>query len=199
MTDTQPASAKHAIIPNVPPYRGMGYAVLENWMPGVCVVYGRAVPIAAMIELASRWRNGVLSLVLAKRWGAHSVFVESDELAQALEAKFAPIPPPDCGYVTWITSGHCGSSSGFMASWILKKMAGFAEYAHPYDADDFERCLLLQSCVPACRDISAMESASMEWAGLARNWEQLKTLIESGDREAATLEIRAILEAAKND
>lgn len=81
----------------------------------------------------------------------------------------------------WLVNGHVGVSSKAMAcaaAGIPLERDPFGN--HPYDPDDFNRCLLLIERVPEIKDhMDKIAGISEAWARLVENWDEIeKTFIE---------------------
>ena len=75
--------------------------------------------------------------------------------------------------LNWFATGRVGMSSKAMACCLID-----AEHdnSHPYDPDDFNRCLLFLDAVPEARNhFDKIASMSKTWKALVEKWE----LIES--------------------
>ena len=94
------------------------------------------------------------------------------------------IAAPGSGLVAWACSDRVGMSSVFMAR-RLAPLAGLQfpghripdEPAHPYDPDDFGRCLGLLEAVPELREhVPKMAEHGKVWAAYVEHWDELETL-----------------------
>ena len=94
------------------------------------------------------------------------------------------IAAPGSGLIAWACSDEVGMSSVFMAR-RLSAHAGLRfpghrikdEPAHPYDPDDFGRCLGLLEAVPELRlHIAKMAEYGKVWAAYVEHWDELETL-----------------------
>lgn len=85
------------------------------------------------------------------------------------------------GLAKWLASDDTGLSSKFMAA-VLGGIGG--EYAHPWDADDFGRCVRLLDAVPEFRErIAMMRAHGKKWSNLLDSWEQCENAYRSKDYE----------------
>ena len=94
------------------------------------------------------------------------------------------VAAPGSGLVAWACSDEVGMSSVFMAR-RLSAHAGLRfpghrikdEPAHPYDPDDFGRCLGLLEAVPELREhVPKMAEYGKVWAAYVEHWDALETL-----------------------
>ena len=94
------------------------------------------------------------------------------------------VAAPGSGLVAWACSDRVGMSSVFMAR-RLSAHAGLRfpghrikdEPAHPYDPDDFGRCLGLLEAVPELREhVPKMAEYGKVWAAYVEHWDALETL-----------------------
>ena len=94
------------------------------------------------------------------------------------------IAAPGSGLIAWACSDEVGMSSVFMAR-RLAPLAGLQfpghripdEPAHPYDPDDFGRCLGLLEAVPELREhVPKMAEHGKVWAAYVEHWDELETL-----------------------
>lgn len=75
----------------------------------------------------------------------------------------------------WFGRGEVGASSKAMA--LAAVGVPDAERDHPYDPDDFRRCLLLLDHVPEIRDeFDAIAAMSPTWSALVERWDELEKL-----------------------
>lgn len=78
----------------------------------------------------------------------------------------------------WIVGGHVGASS--IAIW--SHMMGVTPkrgWSHPYDPDDFSRCLRLLRMIPEWAPrIHEMARRSPAWASLASRWAEIAACME---------------------
>lgn len=190
---------QHHPIPNKPPTRipipepGV-YAIDDRWMTGVIIVWAHSVGIGALDDLTRRMvKETLISTTLASKWGAFLVLVESEDLHDAIVAKHAPRPETGCGYEAWATSGYTGLSSKYMAYRLMPKKARYAPYAHPHDAEDVERCMLLLECVPEI-NVDGMCGASPQWERLVERWDEIADRIRLDEREEADAVVRECVE-----
>lgn len=74
--------------------------------------------------------------------------------------------------VLWLANGRRGISSNTIFTHITGVDAmQRSSKSHPYDPDDFDRCLLLLDAVPEFREqLHKMKSCSKKWAALVDNW-----------------------------
>ena len=72
----------------------------------------------------------------------------------------------------WFATGRVGASSKAMAC----AAAGLpGDKSHPYDPDDFNRCLLLLEAVPEIRDcMDNVAGISGTWAKLVNRWDEVE-------------------------
>jgi hypothetical protein len=84
---------------------------------------------------------------------------------------------PNMGLAKWLASDDTGMSSKFMAA-VLGGIGG--KYAHPWDADDFGRCVRLLDAVPEFRErIAMMRTHGKKWSNLLETWEQCENAYRS--------------------
>ena len=74
--------------------------------------------------------------------------------------------------LNWLGTGRVGASSKAMALAVLGiKNDG----SHPYDPDDFNRCLLLLKAVPEIRQhMDKVAAMNKTWERLVERWEELE-------------------------
>lgn len=103
----------------------------------------------------------------------------------------------DMGLRAWLASDDVGMSSAYLAS----VLGGFSRpYAHPYDADDFQRCVKLLMAVPAFQGkLAEMRGKSKEWDALLDDWLVISALVGRGEYRKATQLIRDAIESAINN
>jgi hypothetical protein len=78
----------------------------------------------------------------------------------------------------WMQIGEHGSSSLFMFHTL--KGDRTVGYAHPHDAADFRRCLLMLEMEPDLPNgIGSLRKSSLMWAVLIENWQRLSDLLAS--------------------
>ena len=96
------------------------------------------------------------------------------------------VAAPGSGLVAWACSDEVGMSSVFMAR-RLSAHAGLRfpghrikdEPAHPYDPDDFGRCLGLLEAVPELRlHIAKMAEYGKVWAAYVEHWAEMEALYQ---------------------
>lgn len=86
------------------------------------------------------------------------------------------------GLAKWLASDDTGMSSKFMAA-VLGGIGG--KYAHPWDADDFGRCVRLLDAVPEFRErIAMMRAHGKQWSNLLDRWEQAENAYRNKDHTA---------------
>ena len=77
--------------------------------------------------------------------------------------------------LTWFANGKTGSSSEAMALCAAGVKAKPRRDEHPYDAADFNRCLLLVNAVPSVLDaFPRIAKLSKEWRAITDHWEELR-------------------------
>lgn len=76
--------------------------------------------------------------------------------------------------LNWFATGRVGLSSKAMACCVLGIKN---DNSHPYDPDDFNRCLLFLKAVPEVRGcFDEIAKMSNEWKALIENWEAIETM-----------------------
>jgi hypothetical protein len=110
-----------------------------------------------MQSLAARQMNAVINHV--------------NEIIREIES-----PPrmssPGMGLQAWLASDDTGMSSEFMAATLSGQFS--RRYAHPYDLDDFGRCMRLLEAAPEFRDrLDFMKTKSTEWKNLVASWQAI--------------------------
>lgn len=99
---------------------------------------------------------------------------------------------PGCGLPAWLKSDDVGMSSKYLASVLSGEFE--AEYAHPLDVADFNRCVLLLKAAPNLKDrMRFIRDKSDIWNQFVDSWSELEAHLESGNLEAASLSIKTIL------
>lgn len=84
------------------------------------------------------------------------------------------------GLEAWLRCDDVGLSSEYMA----RRLTGYgvARYSHPYDADDFGRCLRMLDAVPELKGrVGEMADASDIWCRLVSVWNEAAEKYTSGD------------------
>lgn len=78
--------------------------------------------------------------------------------------------------VEWLATTRTGVSSETIAFWVgFGIRRSFA--SHPYDPDDFDRCLQLLDAVPELRSqLLVMRGISDAWARLVNRWNEVETM-----------------------
>ena len=72
----------------------------------------------------------------------------------------------------WFGSGQVGSSSKAMALAVTDAPSG---NDHPWDPDDFNRCLLFLEAVPEARNhMDKVAALSPTWARLVARWDEIE-------------------------
>ena len=96
--------------------------------------------------------------------------------AGALEAQRRATPAVSDAAAKWLASGSRGTSSETMFTVLTGVNAlGDDTPDHPYDPDDFDRCLRLLAAVPELRaKLPLMAAQSPEWAALVNNWDRIE-------------------------
>jgi len=75
--------------------------------------------------------------------------------------------------LAWLVTGHVGMSSKAMA---FKLLGIETDCSHPYDLDDFNRCLLFLEAVPEARDyMDELRPMSKIWDALVSHWGQIES------------------------
>ena len=96
------------------------------------------------------------------------------------------VAAPGSGLVAWACSDRVGMSSVFMAR-RLSAHAGLRfpghrikdEPAHPYDPDDFGRCLGLLEAVPELREhVPKMAEHGKVWTTYVAHWAEMEALYQ---------------------
>lgn len=93
----------------------------------------------------------------------------ANEIIATMEV--APVPAtPDMGISAWFECDDVGASSKYMACVLDHRP--IPAYAHPHDADDFERCVKLLAAAPELRNsFRALARKSPEWRAIVENWD----------------------------
>lgn len=96
------------------------------------------------------------------------------------------------GLKRWLASDDTGASSCYMAG----VLGGFDRpYGHPYDLDDFGRCMRLLEAVPEFRHLlDRMKPTSAEWANLVDSWDAIADLFHRNDWKPAYKLLRSCIE-----
>ena len=92
------------------------------------------------------------------------------------------VPPTAPGLLEWLAGGSRGVSSNTIVTHLtgVYALGSYGSKDHPYDPDDFDRCLCLLDAVPLLRvALPYMAEVSPGWAALVDRW---------GDIEASHLE-----------
>lgn len=79
-------------------------------------------------------------------------------------------------FTNWLASGERGlSSEAIVAHLTGKRVGSHGRGDHPYDADDFRRCVLVLEHVSIARlTLHRMADVSPEWAALVSEWDSLE-------------------------
>lgn len=169
-----------------------GTDAVTNWHPDVRIVWLPASIDAAVQATKGRgWQKGVLCGPLGTRLNA-MVVCRTPEVCDALIEKFAPRPAPGAGIAAWLGGPDVGTSSKFMARYLLGPIPGLAhvhvsEPPVPRDASDFGRCLALLDAVPELvPQIPRMAEASVEWARVVSVWAEAEHAYLAGDGARCT-------------
>lgn len=91
--------------------------------------------------------------------------------------------PPSQQLAAWRHRGNVGTSSRALSCVLAgEPLPDDAPIDPPYDAADFERCVLLLRWVPALREhLSAAQWISPAWGLVIDAWGELEELLEQGD------------------
>lgn len=153
-------------------------------LDGCTLVYG-PMPVDHFAALAALEKGAVLSTDLARLCGCTFAWGQPQAVADLLAQRKAAVlarpagSPELTSLERWLAVGEHGSS----ALAIVNKLRGVRTNdpkAHPHDADDLRRCLLLLREVPELRaELPRMAEVSPAWNALTRAW---------GELEAAFLE-----------
>ena len=74
--------------------------------------------------------------------------------------------------LNWFATGRVGASSKAMACCLIDAEN---DRSHPYDPDDFNRCLLFLHAVPEAREhLDKLRSMSKRWNDLVDNWDKIE-------------------------
>lgn len=178
---------------------------------GVVLIIG-SVPMSAfgtLTKLAPDPKRAVLDMTLARMAGASFAFgnpEDCDAYRKKLEpgrvAHFVAVAGrlglPD-GSAQWLGAGEHGRSSMAMFRHLTgyqfdeRDLPADAAAAHPLDADDFKRCLLLVQTVPTLREsIHRLAELSPVWGGIARAWYDLEAAMNDGKPEDVSRYINTI-------
>ena len=112
----------------------------------------------------------------------NAIIKAANEIADALNQPHQPAKE-STGLTAWYASDDTGSSSRYMA-YVLGKLAGDpswrgAENAHPYDPDDFGRCVRMLRAAPNLREhLSAMERCGPVWLKYVEHWAEMERLYD---------------------
>lgn len=94
------------------------------------------------------------------------------------------------GLTAWLASDDVGMSSKFMASVLSGKFQ--AEFAIPYDPDDFGRCVRMIQAVPELEPlIGEMRKHGPMWTAVADKWERWSEMLNEEQFRALHEEMRA--------
>jgi hypothetical protein len=96
----------------------------------------------------------------------------------------------------WLLSRDTGASSKFLAS-VTTGIPGERHGSHPYDTDDFGRCVRLLERVPSLRaKLHRMKRHGYVWSMLVNEWDQLESLYKEarGWESPCNKRIREIVE-----
>lgn len=168
---------------------GPGFEYRVKTIDGCTLVHG-PMPVDHFAALAALEKGAVLSADLARLCGCTFAWGQPQAvaalLAQRKEAMLArPAGAPELtGLERWLAVGEHGSS----ALAIVHKLRGHPAddpTAHPHDADDLRRCLLLLREAPELRaELPRMAEVSPAWSALTRAWAELEVtfLKEAGPK-----------------
>lgn len=96
----------------------------------------------------------------------------------------------------WLASDDTGSSSKFMVSVLSGEYE--ASYAHPYDLDDFTRCVIAFKSIPSIEGkLSLMSAQSLQWEALVRRWDYIDLLMTVNPQQARHILDRCIKQKAE--
>jgi hypothetical protein len=128
-----------------------------------------------------------------------------EHLKPSAKAKFMADWSKDVGFngrtlderaLEWLAWGDRGASSNAMAAHLFGErffLNGGNPKAHPYDADDFSRCIGLIEAVPFLEPlVPRMAAVSPTWALIAEQWTRLTGLWVLGTKESRS-EISKVL------
>lgn len=81
---------------------------------------------------------------------------------------------------SWLMNGERGISSEAIVSHLYKIPLNQYGLDHPYDPDDFKRCVKLLRWSPEVRErFGEMRTASRQWARLVDHWDEIeRTFVE---------------------
>ena len=76
----------------------------------------------------------------------------------------------------WLANGEVGSSSKAMALWLAYgQRNNDADWDHPHDPDDLDRCLKLLFLAPGLRKLlPMMAKLGPHWAALVARWDEIE-------------------------
>ena len=94
--------------------------------------------------------------------------------------------------------GGPGVSAMALGTFVLSEQPGVSRRAHPYDADDFGRCLKVVKEVPEVGEaLARARDMSPRWAGLIDQWSTLEAAVQESQPDA-TAKVRAAMNDAVN-
>lgn len=97
------------------------------------------------------------------------------------------------GALEWFAAGRVGTSSRCLVAQAVG-IGHLARMSYPFDADDFNRCMLAIKQVSGVSP-EAMRGTSEVWDRLIEQWDHIAALVERGDwREA-----NALIREARNE
>lgn len=102
------------------------------------------------------------------------------------------------GLAEWLKSDDTGLSSRFMASVLAgaPQDRHFDDCDHPWDSDDFGRCVRFLEAVPEAREnLSRLKAYSPVWSGLVDRWAELENDYRSKRHRAVYDKIHEIMAA----
>lgn len=112
----------------------------------------------------------------------NAVIAAADAVIAAL-AVAPTMAEHNMGLEAWLASDDVGASSCFMAS-VLGQFSTNANYAHPYDLDDFGRCSRLLDAVPELRSrLDLLAEQSPEWSRLVDCWDRIEAIADNAEAE----------------
>jgi hypothetical protein len=170
---------------------------------GRCVLVFGQVPMrvfGALAQLTHEPKKAVIDPTLARLAGANFAFGEPDDckalrdaLTPAAIARYQPIAAQlglPAGSADWLGAGELGQSSMAMFQHLTGYQFPHGELteptAHPRDADDMRRCVLLVKAVPALRDqLYRLGELSPTWRAIEQQWRELEEAIGAGKSDHA--------------
>jgi hypothetical protein len=104
----------------------------------------------------------------------------------------------------WLSEGKTGVSSKTLCYYTMQVPQQLEDQSHPYDAADFNRCVLFLEQVPQAREeFHRIAEISPQWGKLIENWAHLEQTLEQekrGQLESGetSRSIRQILDSVEN-